>query len=167
MDMALADLFKHKIRFELVGEDPDYEDLRSYSIGRQYSSREIKSLRSVGALNPVDLSLNHLQSFYTHVLSTMIRECPFAIDRVEIKPQVILDGVAAGQRDLIGYTLDNPRNNIHLFSRCAVLQVKNIFDNEWLKDKTFRVHVEVYLYVPNEEWTKLESWKFLGINLGL
>ena len=147
MDMAVANLFKHKIRFELVDEDPGYEDLRCYSIGRQYSSREIKSLKSVGALSSVDLSTNHLQSFYTHVLSTMIYECPFAIDRAEIKPQIILDGDAAGQRDLIGYILDNPRNNIHLFSRCAVLQVNDIIDNEWLKDDTFHIYVEVYLYV--------------------
>ena len=146
MDMALADLFKHKIRFELVDEDPDYEDLRSYSIGRQYSSREIKSLKSVGALSSVDLSTNHLQSFYTHVLSTMIQECPFAIDRAENKPQIILDGDAAGQRDLIGYTLDNPRNNLHLFSRCAVLQVNDVIGNDWLKDETFHIYVEVYLY---------------------
>ena len=144
--MAIANLFKHKIRFELVDEDPDYDKDRCYSIGRQYSSREVKSLKSVGALSSVNLSLDHFTSFYIHVLSSMIRECPWAIARAEIKPQIILDGDAAGQRDLLGYTLDNPRNNLHLFSRCAVVQVYDVIENEWLKDETFHIYIEVYLY---------------------
>ena len=76
----------------------------------------------------------------------MIRECPFAIARAEIKPAIILDGGAFGERDLIGYTLDNPRNNLHLFTRCAVMQVDDVIEKEWLKDETFHVYVEVYLY---------------------
>ena len=146
MDMALADLFKYKIRFELVGEDPDEEKDRCYSIGRQYRSRELESFNSVGALSSVNLSLDHLTSFYIHVLSSMIRECPWAIARAEIKPYIILDGGAFGERDLLGYTLDNPRNNLHLFSRCAVVQVYDVIKNEWLKDETFHIYVEVYLY---------------------
>ena len=165
MDMALANLFK--LPFELVDEKSDYEELRRYSIGRQYSSKEIKSLKSVGALSSVDLSTNHLQSFYMYVLSAMIRECPFAISRAEIKSRVILDGDAAGQRDLIGYTLDNPRNNLHLFCRCAVAPVTDVIDNEWLKDETFHIYVEVYLYVSPEEFRKLETWKLLGFYLDL
>ena len=167
MDMAVANLLKHKIRFELVSEDSDYEELRCYSIGRQYRSRELESLNDVEALNSVNLSLDHLTSFYVHVLSSMIRECPFAITRAEIKPYIILDGDAVGERDLIGYTLDNPRNNLHLFSRCAVMQVIDVIEKEWLKDETFHIYVEVYLYVSNEEWTKVESWKLLGIDLDL
>ena len=157
MDMAVANLLKHKIRFELESEDSDYEELRCYSIGRQYRSRELESLNDIGALSLVNLSLDHLTSFYMHVLSSMIRECPFAITRAEIKPYIILDGGAVGERDLIGYTLDNPRNNLHLFSRCAVAQVIDVIEKEWLKDETFHIYVEVYLYVSNEEWTKVET----------
>ena len=78
MDMAVANLLKHKILFELESEDSDYEELRCYSIGRQHRSRELESLNGVGALSSVNLSLDHLTSFYIHILSSMIRECPFA-----------------------------------------------------------------------------------------
>ena len=117
MDMAVANLLKHKIRFELVDEHFDYEELRCYSIGRQYRSRELESLNSVGALSSVNLSLDHLTSFDVHILSSMIRECPFAITRAKIKPSIILNGGTHRERHLLGYTFDNPRNNLHLFSR--------------------------------------------------
>ena len=60
MDMAIANLFKHKVRFELVSEDPDYEEFHLYSVGRQYSSREIENIESIGLHDWVDLCLKHL-----------------------------------------------------------------------------------------------------------
>ena len=117
MDMAIADLFKHKVRFELVSEHPDYEELRFYSVGRQYSSRKIENIESIGLRDWVDLCLYHLQTFFVHIVSTAIPECPVPINHTEIKARIRLAGDSYGEHDLIGRTQDNPRNNIHLFTK--------------------------------------------------
>ena len=160
MDMAIANLFKHKKRFELVSEDPDYEELRFYSVGRQYSSRKIENKESIGVNDWVDLCLYRLQEFFVHIVSTMIPECLFPIDHTEIKARIRLEGE---EHDLIGCTLDNPRNNIHLFTKCSVPTIYGFPDDWW--DEPFYIDVEAYSYVSPETFRKLATWELLGINL--
>ena len=63
MDMAVANLLKHKVRFELESEDSDYLEERFYSKGRQYCSRKIKNVESLGTRSLIDLCLNQLHLF--------------------------------------------------------------------------------------------------------
>ena len=88
--MALANLFKHKIRFELESEESDYLERRFYSKGRQYSSRKIENVKNLGSRNLIDLCLNELQPFYLHVFSSMIEEICVPVHHMEIKSSVSL-----------------------------------------------------------------------------
>ena len=108
MDMAVANLLKHKIRFELESEDSDYLENRFYSKGRQYCSRKIKNVKSLGARSLIDLCLKQLQPFYLHVFSSMIEEIHVPIHHMEIKTIVSLTDGACGSKDLFGFTMDNP-----------------------------------------------------------
>ena len=95
MDMAVANLLKHKIRFERYGS--------GYGNVIYYSSK-IENLESIGARSLYDLCLNRLQSFFIHVLSTIIHECPHTISHTEIKAKVI-QARGGYEEDLIGFTI--------------------------------------------------------------
>ena len=163
MDMAVADLFKHKIRFELVGEESDYEELRFYSKGRQYSSRKIENVESIGVKNWADLCLYQIQPFFFHILSSLVHEIEVPIDHMEIKSRIRLAGDAYGEDDMVGFTMDNPKNNIHLFSRCSKMHIYG-FPDEWLNEP-FYIDVEAYFYISPTEFTRLAVWKLAGLNL--
>ena len=163
MDMAVADLFKHKIRFELVSEDPNYEELRCYSKGLQYTSKRIENVESIGARNWVDLCLHRLQSFFVHVLSTMVHESQLAVDRMEIKSRIRQAEDNYGGHDLVGFTMDYPKNNITLFGRCSTVHIYT-FDDEWF-NKPFYIDVEAYFYISPTVFTPLAPWILAGLNL--
>ena len=158
MDMALADLFKHKIRFELVGEDPDYEEIHFYSVGRQYSSRKIENKESIGVSDWVDLCLCRLQEFFIYVVSKTMHECPFyPIDYLEIKAKLRQEET----HGLIGCVLDNPRANISLFTKCSMLTYYGFPDDWW--DEPFYIDKEAYAYISLEAYRKLTNWDILGL----
>ena len=160
MDMVIANIFKHNVNFHLVSEEPDYEELRFYSVGRQYSSRKIENIESIGVRDWVDLCLYRLQEFFVHIVSTVVPECPVPIDHTEIKARIRLAGEAYGEHDLVGCTLDNPRNNIHLFTKCSVPKIY-AFPEEWLNEP-FYIDVEAYFYVSPKKIRKLATWELLG-----
>ena len=162
MDMAIANLFKHKVRFELVGEESDYEELRFYSKGRQYSSRRIENAESIGVKDWVDLCLYHIQPFFVYVLSSLVHEIEVPINHSEIKARIRL-AEDATEEDLVGFTTDNPKNNIHLFSRCSTIHIYG-FPDEWLNEP-FHIDVEAYFYISPKEFTELAVWKLAGLNL--
>ena len=130
MDMAVANLLKHKIRFELESEESDYLERRFYSKGRQYSSRKIENVKNLGSRNLIDLCLNQLQPFYLHVFSSMIEEIHVLVHHMEIKSSASLTDGACGTKDLFGFTMDNPTSNVQLFNRSTV-QVYDIADEEF------------------------------------
>ena len=164
MDMALANLFKHKIRFELESEESDYLEHRFYSKGRQYCSRKIENVKNLGSRNLIDLCLNHLQPFYLHVFSSMIEEICVPVHHMEIKSSVSLTDGACGTKDLFGFTMDNPTSNVQLFNRCTTLQVYDISDEEFWKDESFYVIVEAYFYISPTVFTPLAPWILAGLS---
>ena len=163
MDMAVADLLKHKIQFELDSEESDYLEKRFYSKGRQYSSRKIKDLKSLGARNLTDLCLNQLQPFYLHVFSSMIEEIHVPVHLIEIKTRVSLTDGAYGSKALFGFTMDNPKSNVHLFNRCSTMHFYNFTDEEFWKDESFYIIVEAYFYISPSVFTPLAPWILAGI----
>ena len=124
MDMAVANLLKHKIRFELVSEHPDNEEHRFYSVGRQYSSRKIENFKSIGSKDCFDLYLYPYNVFYMHVVSTMIEECPSPIDYIEVKTIVRLEDEEYDIRDehvLFTHGLKKPKDNINRYYKRSVV----------------------------------------------
>ena len=138
MDMAVANLLKHKIRFERYGSGYG-NDI--------YYSKKIENLESIGARSLYDLCLNHMQSFFVHVLSTIVHECPHPIAHTEIKAKVIQARGGYEEEDLIGFTMDNPRNNVQLFTRCSTMQFYAFDDDKFQADKPFYIIVETETYV--------------------
>ena len=127
MDMAVTSLFKHKIRFERYGGD--YGNVN-------YVSRKIENLESIGAR-----SLNQLQSFFIHVFSTILHECPHVISSIEIKAKG-----GSKEQDFIEFFINNPRNNAQLFSRCSVVQFYVFDDDIFRADKPFYIIVDTEIF---------------------
>ena len=137
MDMAVANLLKHKIRFERCG----------YYGMDIYYSKKIENLESLGARSLYDLCLNHMQSFYQHIFSTIIHECSDTIGQIEIKVKVIQGRGGPEEQDLIGFIINNPGNNAYLFSGCSTVQIYAFDDDKFRTDKAFYIVVEAEAYV--------------------
>ena len=84
-----------------------------------------------------------------HVLSTIIHECPHTISRTEIKAKVIQARGGYEEEDLIGFTIDNPRNNVQLFTRCSAMQFYPFDDDKFRADKPFYIIEEPETYVTS------------------
>ena len=138
MDMAVANLLKHKIRFERYGGD--YGNVN-------YVSCKTENLESIGACSLCDLCLNQLQSFFIHVFSTILQGCPHVISSIEIKAKVIQARGGIEEQDLIGFFIKNPRNNVQLFSRCSAVQFYAFDDDIFRADKPFYIIVDTETYV--------------------
>ena len=158
MDMAVANLFKHKIRFELVNEHPDNEEHRFYSVGRQYSSRKIENAKSIGLRSWVDFYIYRLHEFFTHVVSTMTEECPFPIDHIEIKASIRLEDEEYDiieEHNLLGYVLKEPMASISQFTKCSELSYYRFPEDWW--DEPFYIDVKAYSYICLETYRKLAT----------
>ena len=138
MDMAVANLLKHKIRFERYGGD--YCNVN-------YVSCKIENLESIGARSLYDLCLNQLQSFFIHVFSTILHECPHVISSIEVKAKLIQTRGGSEEQDFIEFFIKNPRNNAQLFSRCSAVQFYAFDDDIFRADKPFYIIVEAETYV--------------------
>ena len=137
MDMAVANLLKHKIRFGRYGGD--YGNVN-------YVSCKIENLESIGARSLYDLCINQLQSFFIHVFSTILHECPHVISSIEIKTKVIQARGGIGEQNLIGFYIKNPRNNVQLFSRCSAVQFYAFDDDIFRADKPFYIIVDTEIF---------------------
>ena len=123
MDMAVANLFKHNVHVHVVSEEHDTYEPHLYSKGRQYRSRDIDNLRSVGVRNANDLCLKCVEPFIVHIISTIINEERDHIDNITVRAEIVdlTDGwdddpFFDPEHDLVRYSLDNPKYCIHLFS---------------------------------------------------
>ena len=137
MDMTVANLLKHKIRFERYGGD--YGNVN-------YVSRKIENLESIGARSLYDLCLNQLQSFFIHVFSTILHECPHVISSIEIKAKLIQAKGSSEEQDFIEFFIKNPRNNAQLFSRCSAVQFCVFDDDIFRADKPFYIIVDTEIF---------------------
>ena len=155
MDMVVANLLKHKIRFERYG---------SLCGNDIYYSKKIENLESIDARSLYDLCLNRLQSFFIHVLSTILHECPHVISSIEIKAKVVQARGGSEEQDFIGFNVNNPRNNVQLFSRCNAVQLYAFDDDVFRADKPFYIIVEVKTYVTSynfSDFTRKKRYNFI------
>ena len=137
MDMAVTSLFKHKVRFERYGGD--YGNVN-------YVSRKIENLESISARSLYDLCLNQLQSFFIHVFSTILHECPHVISSIEIKAKLIQAKGGSEEQDFIEFFIKNPRNNAQLFSRCSAVQFYAFDDDIFREDRPFYIIIDTEIF---------------------
>ena len=153
MDMAIANLFKHKVHFHLVSEEPDYQEPYLFSKGRQYVSREIENVESIGVRNANDLCMKRLEPFFLHTISTIVREERHHIDNSTVKA-TLRGGEEYDDYDLIAHTLDNPEFTIHLFSVNSEMSIYSFPEN--LLNEPFCIFVDVFFYFMPDNIKELE-----------
>ena len=154
MNMVIANLFKHKVHFEISSEEHDTNEPYFYSKGRQYVSNDIENIESIGVRNANDLCLKCLEPFIVHIISTIVREERHHIDSITVRATL---GEMSGQwddYDLIEYTLDNPKYNIHLFSLNNETRIYSF--PEHLLNNTFCIFVNAFFFFIPDHLRELE-----------
>ena len=151
MDMAVACLLKHKIRFELDGEENDRYEPCVFNTGRQYISNEIENLESIGVSNVGELRLKCLEPFIVYIISTLVHEEYFHyIESISVSVELIPTNREYDDYKIIGYELDDPEANIHLFSSSNERRIYSF--PKHLLNSPFRIYVNFYSYfLSNEE----------------
>ena len=149
MDMSLAYLLKHKIRFKCY--EGNYGNVN-------YLSSRIEKLRNIGAHNLYELGLNQIQSFCLHVFSMILHECPHVLSTIVFYVNVIQSRRSIGKEYLIVFRIENPRNNAHLFSRSSVIQFYNFDDNVFRVNKPFFITVETRIII-NTPTIMPDGWR--------
>ena len=149
MDMAAANLFKHKAHFQLRSEENDSYEPCIFNKGRTYISNEIENLESIGVSNANDLRLKCLEPFIVHIISTLVHEEYIHIDSITVSATLIPQDGEHDDYDLVEYTLDNPEACIHLFSSTNETRIYSF--PEHLLDASFRIYVNFYSYFVSDE----------------
>ena len=113
--MAVSNLLKHKIRFELVGQGADIDEPTLFMTYRNYRSPDLENVKSLGINNVNDLSTVYCKPFILYTLSKIVHE-DHIIPINEVK---IIVGIADFQEgedyDLTCYCFEWPLNYPELF----------------------------------------------------
>ena len=153
MDMIIANLFKYKVHFDLVGHDPDQYEPYLYSKGYHYCSNEIENGESIGLTNVRDLYRKELKPLFAHILSTVTREL-VDTDDVVIKVNIIC-GEDCYEYDIVEYEfLPEPDFSLGRYEARFYTFPENL-----LNDK-FHIRVKSYAYIlperMREEYLRME-----------
>ena len=115
MDMAVANLFKHKIRFELACQGASIEEPTLYKTYRNYRSPTIENVKSLGINNVNDLFTVHCKPLVLYAISKIVHEDHIIpIDNVTIKIGVA-DLEEYDDYTLTRYRFERPLNSPELF----------------------------------------------------
>ena len=149
MDMAVANLFKHKAHFQLRSEEDNRYEPCVFNKGRQYISNEIENLESIGVSNASELRLKCLEPFIVYIISTLIHEEYHSIDSITASVELIPTDREYDDYEIVGYELDNPEANIHLFSSSNERRIYSF--PKHLLNSPFRIYVNFYSYFLSHE----------------
>ena len=145
MDMAVANLLKHKIRFELRGHDRDWDEPLIPSKGYHYSSDWIENGESVGIRSACDLFIDKLKPLFLHIISTMYHEAEMEIDSIDITVNVT-DYETSYDFDIVKYEFTSaPNDAITNYSRSWVYPFP-----EGLLNNKFYIYIESYVYMVDD-----------------
>ena len=152
--MAVASLLKHKIRFKFDSEQNDIYEPTVFNLGRHYLSNEIENLESIGVSNMSELRLKCLDPFIVYIISTLVHENynNYYIDSISVLVELIPTNREYNEHEeyeIIGYQLDDPGSNIHLFSSSNEMRIYSF--PEHLLNSPFRIYVKFYSYYLSNE----------------
>ena len=161
MDMAVANLFKHNVHFRLDSEERDTNERYLNSKGRQYRSKDIENLQSVGVRNANDLCLKCVEPFIVHIISTIVNEERDHIDNITVRATIIdISGTYTYQYEhiLLEYNLDNPKYCLHLFSSNGKTTIYSF--RERVLNGPFFIHVNAFYYFipPHLREVYINEW---------
>ena len=140
--MVLYNLFKHKVHFRLVGDEPDRHEPISRSRGYHYVSNDIENGESIGVTNACDLYQDKLKPLFIHILSTMTHEIKPTIGRISIKVHLVC-GEEHEDYDIVAYDFfpDPDYFSVTIYNSLVYTLPRNL-----LNDK-FSIYVESYAYM--------------------
>ena len=148
--MAVANLLKHKIRFKFDSDENDMYEPTVFNLGRHYLSNEIENLESIDVSDANELRLKCLDPFIVYIISTLVHEEYYNIDSISVLVELIpRSGTGYDIYDFIGYNLDNPRSNIHLFPS-STGRVTYSFPERML-NSPFSIYVRFNSYYLSDE----------------
>ena len=152
MDMAVANLLKHKIRFKFISDENDMYEPTVFNLGRHYLSNKIENLESIGVSDVRELRLKCLDPFIVYIISTLVHEEYYYIDSISVLVELITRNTGYNENEeysIIGYEFDNPAPNIHLFSSSNERRIYSF--PEHLLNSPFRIYVKFYSYHISDE----------------
>ena len=153
MNMVIANLFKHKVHFELTGHESDQYEPYLYSKGYHYHSNEVENGESVGITSVRDLYRKELKPLFRHILSTIMLEM-VDTDNIAITVSLIC-GEDYYEYDIVAYEF-HPEPDFSVENCEARFYT---FPENLLNDK-FSIRVETYAYiVPDrlrEEYLRMQ-----------
>ena len=152
MDMTVANLFKHKIRFERCGNDSSWVELTIPNKGYHYLSNLIENGESIGIRSACDLFIDKLKPLFLHIISTMYHEAEMEVDSIDIKVGVFDN--ESNDYDIVGYEFTSaPNDAITNYSRSWVYT----FPEELLNNK-FSIYIESYVYMVNDYVREMNAY---------
>ena len=148
MDMAVANLFKHKIRFELESKGADLYEPTTFLTYRYYHSPNIENVKSLGLNDVNDLCTILCKPFVLYVLSKVIHEDHvIPIDRVTINIGVV-DFQEGDYYGLTRYCFETPLDSPELFFTHS--SIDSLPFPEHLLNERTNVFVHVRCFYPCE-----------------
>ena len=148
MDMAVANLFKHKALFRMDisrGRNDVQSDYRRFF--RDYRSKPIENLRSVGVTDINELCLKCLEPFMIYIISQLVVEETEHIDYINVYAGMYEIGpfpidLDDDGHDICNIYLDNPGLCLHVLSSNSEMTICPI--EKRLFDKPFFITVYAY-----------------------
>ena len=153
MDMAVASLFKHKVRFELSGHDSDWYKPTIPNKGYHYSSNCIENGESVGIRSACDLFIDKLKPLFLHIISTMYHEAEMEINSINITVNVT-DYETSYDFNIVKYEFTSaPNDAITNYSRSWVYPFP-----EGLLNNKFYIYIESYVYMVDDYVRQMNTY---------
>ena len=161
MDMTVASLFKHKIRFERCGNDSSWDEPAIPNKGYHYLSNLIENGESVGIRSACDLFVGKLKPLFLHIISTMYHEAEMEVGSIDIKVGVFDN--ESNDYDIVGYQFTSaPNDAITNYSRSWVY----LFPEELFNNK-FSIYIESYVYMVNDYVREMNTYYEEQLRLAL
>ena len=153
MDMVVASLFKHKVRFVLSGHDTDWYEPLIPNKGYHYSSNWIENGESVGIRSACDLFIDKLKPLFLHIISTMYHEAEMEINSISIKVNVT-DYETSDDYDIVNYEFTSaPNDAITNYSRSWVYPFP-----EGLLNNKFFIYIQSYVYMVDDYVREMNAY---------
>ena len=163
MDMAVANLLKHKIKFHYMSEGIRYGEKE-----RHYMSMPIENKWSIGVRYVHELCLKRLHPFIMHTISTIVTEESDHINYIFIRAEVwdLSTGHRNGsyfddRQDLMRINLRNPKFCIHLMSlnnQPTIYPFKeDVINHPFGISVKFSISTPRRIYEPWRPWRPMEE----------
>ena len=153
MDMAVASLFKHKVRFEICGHDSSWGEPLIPNKGYHYLSTWIENGESVGIRSACDLFIDKLKPLFLHIISTMYHEAEMEVSSIDIKV-IVIDYETSYDFDIVKYEFTSaPNDAITNYSRSWVYPFP-----EGLLNNKFSIYIESYVYMVDDYVREMNAY---------